>query len=199
MNLLLRFTKRELASYRIGVLSGARMLCTVGNVLRRIINHVKALLTDCFKRLAEPVDVKCAVIQLLGRNRRILGEQCFLLVGEPLVHMRDKVIAGRFKAFPSEILSDNGNPGIRIKRCLHKAFIRDVGALNQCAELLRVVSFTRYTYRQQMRKTATFGHLRAVSARALYRITSECAKDLYEAVRAEDTADFSDCHRKFSR
>ena len=188
MDLLLRVGERQFAAGRVGVLPGTRMLRAVGDVLRRVVDHFKALLPDRFEGLAEPVEIERAVVELLGRDRCVFCEKSLLLLGKTLVHMRNEIIACGFKALPAEVLSDHGDPSLGVKRCLHKTLVRNIGSLEPRAQLLRGVILARHAHRQQMRETLALGHIIAEPCRALQRVASERGKDLNEPVHAEDTA-----------
>ncbi len=91
-NLLRYLGKRNLSSGRIRVFSGAGMLLAVRDVFCRLVQPVEVFLAQLAVRLLKPRHVKGAVLQFLRRQRRIAGDDRFLLVVKPLVHMGHEII-----------------------------------------------------------------------------------------------------------
>ena len=86
------------------------MLCAVGNILRRLIDCIKPLLSERFIYFTEPTHIEGAHVQLLLREWCIFGNNGSPFFIELLIHVRHEIVAAGHKSFPAQIFADDRQP-----------------------------------------------------------------------------------------
>ena len=176
-------------AYGVGELARPRVLCTVRDVLCRLIECVEMRLAEFLVRRMEPVDIECAFLQILDGDRCVFGDDA-LHVPRNFAHMRLEVITAARHAAPAEVRLDERNPLRCVHRGLNQARFCDARTHKRRLQVCRCFPCARVGDAQQMAERRCLLSIPArVPSAAVELQCAQCLQDVYEDRDALDTRD----------